>query len=467
MRILKRFAAVIVCMALSTALYPTWEALGAEALSTSFELNDITAPTLANQGVDSAYRHNGTGNKAVYYYGYLRRPTALTGEPFTECFPYMCYGTGSRITELNHNLLSFNFDTPSNPIGINDVVYLSFYYRSASKFTGMDGNTYTGKTQTPSVRLNSKEIAMSELSSGSTTLSAFEADDQWHKVEYYLPITKELYEDTFGGSINLLQLRISFLSLDLAAYIELAGMRYGIMKTGGAEITNRMAYTYLGWNLRKGELNTLTVDGEAVALKSGINEYTVHADTTNPNIQATQSAGVACMPEITESGILEYEIKAYGKGYDSRLADDAQRSYLQCVDENGAFSESGTEQAYTVLNSEHYSVVLLHLSVNLVETALKLNGAAYDGTAVLKGGDSIVIEETFKNIKGVGTSYMTLLVFYNGESIVEVIPYKNTVGAAETSVAASHTYTLPNGDYSGRSVDLFIIDMSTMSDVLK
>ena len=85
--------------------------VGYAAEDYTFEISGYTTPTSVRQTVDSALRETGTGNKPVYY-KYSRKAEPLENDLFAECYTYLCHGTGEKITDVNKNMLTFNFSLP-------------------------------------------------------------------------------------------------------------------------------------------------------------------------------------------------------------------------------------------------------------------------------------------------------------------------------------------------------------------
>lgn len=454
---MKKVTALVLCALLLITSCGVMAAEEDGYAASVFTISDA-APTLANQGVENAYRHNGTGSKAVYYYNYIRRPETLEGDIITEGYPYMCYGTGTPITELNHNILTFNMGMPTDEVVAGDAIYFSFYYRSAETFTGKDGNPYTGNTQQPSVRFDNKTVPMYTLDGGSGDMIA---DGEWHLAEYYLPITEELYNGSLGGKLSGFQFRISFLRLDLAAYIELAELRCGVLETA-TPCTDKMAYTYIGRHLQEGKLASLTVDGANVPLKNGLTEYTRDSDSDDPVVEATDTASRTA--EVTKTGLGAYEIKAYGPGYDSRFPADTERTYRRAL-KDGVFSESGAEEKYTVKNADHFGIITLKLNIRPVAAEMTVNGAA--PTGAFAAGDVISIAESYRNIRAEDKTYITLLILSKNGQIMELVPFRTTLSASEETKEEAFTYTLAGADYTEVTADMMVIDTATCADVLK
>lgn len=431
------------------------------------ELEGFKTPQLVNQGVDSKYRHNGSGDKSVYYYGYIRRPEAMSDDIFSEAYPYLCYGTGNKINEVNHNLMSFNFSLPDGGLNLNDCLYFSFYYKSEAEFES-GGNTYSGETQKPEVRFNGKDVKLYELSKGNTECSEYVADGEWHLAEYYLPLDNEIYENTFKGRIDLLQLRISFLNLDKAAKIYFSGFRYGVLKLGEGDIcTNSKAYTYLGMLLQGGGIDYIEVDGVKTEVKSGIHEYTFTPQNAVPSVSAIKSENVLKEPEITQKKSGEYEIKAYSLGYDSKFSENQERWFLKSVSSDGIFDENGTVIPYSVKNGDFFSIYKIFINLKKATVKITCNGNEVSDLSSFSGGDVLTVNEKIFNPDFEKIRYITLLLFYNEGKISDVVPYEFVVDETMAEAEKSFEYTLEDKNYEKTAVECLVIDCETFADVLK
>lgn len=467
-RDMKRAVIAVLILAFSIPWTVAAEGGGERFAEASLMLSDIAAPLRAIQTVKSQYRHNGNGNKAVHYYGYVRRPISAEGIGPDKCYPYMCYGTGEEITVAGDNMLTFDFNPQDGGIKENDCIYFSFYYRSAARFTDSAANDYEGTAQRPEILFNNNELKMNELCSGNSSLSEFVPDGKWRRVEYYLPLTAEVYNDILGGDVSVLSFRISFLKLNCAAYIELGGMRCGTMRLSGKQtITNKKAYTYLGELLQAGKLRSLKIDGESVALKDGVYEYTVDPSGAEPEIEAENVGYVKKAPEIIKKKETKYEVKAYSANYDELISEPEPYTYMKCVDENGNFDENGTETAYTVENAEQYSIYTVRLNMKAAQAVLTVNGKETTDISGCGAGDIINIGQSIRNIDAEDKTYITLLIFYQDGTVTDVVTFKTDILKDESGKDSVFTFVLGDGDYSGGSVDCLVIDTSTFADVLR
>ena len=365
-------------------------------------------------------------------------------------------------------MLTFNFALPVTSVSQNDTVYLSFWYRSGKTFTGKDSNTYNGEVQTPKIMFNSNDVSVYEVSSASTELSAYAADGNWHKAEYFVPLTEDVYVSKLSSAVSNYQMRISFLDLDCAAEIQFAGMKCGVLKVNdGKEITVKKAATYLGKALASGKLTALNVNGTDITVSDSFSEYTVPSDSADEPLIIAESNIAGGKVEIQKKDISEYELHIYSPGYDEKLADDAERSYVKYVSADGVFDENAEAVSYSIKNSEHYSVIKVFLDVKTVTAELKVNGIATNLLTGCVAGDKITLDEKYTNIEGKSLDYISLIVIKNGNNIEELYSFKTTVSETESTKTEKIEVVLGDKDYSGKTADFYIIDLSTNCDIIK
>ena len=433
----------------------------------SFVLTDYTVPTSVRQSVDSKYRETGTTNHPVYY-KYSRTAEKLTDDLFDSCYTYLCHGTGEEITNINHNMLTFNFALPTSSVEQNDTVYFSFWYRSNMTFTGRDSQSYTGTEQQPIIMFNSNNVNVYEVSSGNAELSAYVPDSTWHKVEYYVPLTSEVYVSDLGSIISNYQFRISFLNLNMAAEIQFAGMKCGVLKVNDGEaITEKKAATYLGKALTKGQISSLAINGTDIAVSDLFGEYNVSSDSVDEVDIVVQNKLKDGKIDILKNGISEYELHVYSPGYDLRMDDDEQRNYIKYVSDSGMFDESAEAKSYSVKNSDHYSVIKIYVDIKTVWAELAVNGNITNSLEGCVVGDKITLTEKYINVEKKDITYMSLVVLKKGNNIRALYPFKTVLAQSDTEKEVTFEVELTDNDYNGMTADFYIIDLLTNSDIIK
>ena len=463
MRIKNKITALLIVMTMCISVSAFVQV---NASATNFTYTGITTPASVNHNVNNSYRHNSSsGSKAVHYYGYTRTPSSYTNDLFENGYDYMCYGTGKTSTEYSWNQLTFNFPNNFTSMKTSDVLYFSFYYRSHSEFTGLaDNNTYTGIATLPTLRFKDKTIPVYELASGKASGNAqackfFEPDDQWHKAEFYVPVTDSIAE------LTTLNFWVCFMRMSEACFINMSGFSLGLLSLDESITpSNDAYYTLLGHALNKASLTGLNVNSENVVLSEGLFEYTVDSDGIDPEIEAT-GLNLAKAPVVEKINNFNYEITSFALGYDS-LVDD-ELTYSEKVSDDGSFSETGTVRQYTVTNSDKTSVYKLNLNIKPVNAVVKVNGVETNSLVGCEDGDVVTITETYNNFYDKNFTYMTLLIIKNNGQTVRLVPFKTELAAFQTSKGENFTYTLDLGDYTSAECDLLIVDTSTFCDILK
>lgn len=430
---------------------------------TEFIYSGITAPSEVTHNVDNSYRHSGSGTKAVHYYGYGRKPEQYTDDLFAEGYNYMCYGTGRTTAEYSWNNFTVRFPNDLTELSAGDALYFSFYYRSAPAFEGADGSgSYTGQETLPTLRFNDKSTPMYELASGRQSGSAgcitFQPDGQWHKAEYYVPVTAAT------SGVQTLGFWICYMQMEYACSIDMAGFSYGVLKPGGGITpSNEAYYTLLGWELNRGALTSLTVDGRQVALQAGVTEYTADADAVGAVVSAQGTGAVE--PAVIQKDDFTYEITAYAAGYDTLI--DEERQYIQRTAADGSFDQAGTDAVYTAANASRTQVYTVHLNVKPVTASLFVNGQETAMPYACAAGEQLEIREVYNNFTDEARTFMTLLVFYKDGQLFRIVPYKTELSPLENDRREQFFYTPDLTDYDGVTCDMMIMDTENFADVLK
>ena len=350
------------------------------------------------QNCADSYRHSSGGT--VYYYGYNRSPEAWADGLFTSGYTYMQKGGGGN--SYDNNFLQLEFDTSAvfgsdYTIKDHDVIYLSFYYKSASGFD-FDGEAYTGTDNAAiSVKLggnNQKGVSMFNLhtpdanaGNNRATASLYtQADDSWHKVELGIMVDSDALTDNQKNNILLTgraRFSIDFYSLANAYQIQFAGFSIGLMQfdstaTAEEDITPVRGLEYLCRTLESAtaDVQAFATDGfitytaQDPETEEKIYDYTVTALSETPEVQATNSE-TASFRSVLETqcqaaadGALD--VAVYAPAYDKTAAADDTAAYITFSDLDsttapGAAGVGCTARTLSAANGAYTESYTLHV----------------------------------------------------------------------------------------------------------
>lgn len=428
----------------------------------SFTITPYQNPMSVRQSVKSAYRETSTGSKPVYY-KYSRSAEPLSGDKFENCYTYMCHGTGTSITELNDNMLMFNFNLPEAVSG-NSVVYFSVWYRSKTEFVGRDSQNYAGQNQKPYIMFNSNNVKALELETGSDDLSEFIADGVWHKKNYLVPVSESVFKDELSSTVNSLQFRVSFLELGKAADIEFAGMKCGVLKLSAeTELTDKKALTYLSKALTEGEIKSLSVNGEPVSVRKGKREYAVSVLDPEVNILAENAVG-GLTANVEKIGEGHYRITAYGPWYDSKLDENDEICCLMSVDDSGNFDETRELKPYILKKSDVFSNIDVYVKIESLTAKFYVNGTEKGVPCTVEKGDRIAINERITNVNAQNLEFVSVIVLMKDGYIYNIYPFRTKCESTETAKDADFEVI---ADEDGLTADYYVIDVLTFADCIK
>jgi len=179
----------------------TWASLSVTSFAAdSFNPDDMGTPTFVYGNVVPAYT---AVNSAGYAVGKTQNGTFTNDGIFANGWYHKQTNTGGNTYDNNYH--QYTFDTSSvfgdkYTIKGGDTIYLSFYYKSASSFD-FNGTNYVGKDSPATINIkiggnNKNGFAMYNLNKYEansknrfTPLTFAKADDQWHKLQYFVHIT--------------------------------------------------------------------------------------------------------------------------------------------------------------------------------------------------------------------------------------------------------------------------------------
>ena len=425
----------------------------ADSMTSMLELSAEELPEVTAE-INQSYINGGV----IESFGATVTPAELENDLFDKALPYMCYGNGSS------NRWDCLWKIPMNvsEYDDNDVVYISFYYKSAAEFTGANGSSYTGADLSAQARYTSESSnrypMWTKVEEEVYSIPTFFADGKWHKVNFLAPASK--VKDNI--------ITLYFLDMSKPQYILFAGFRSGVLKfPDEAAYNNDRAYTELGWHLQNVDVGAIVLNGKTVNLEQGVYEYSISADSDKLDA-AMPEGSAATIAEVKKISDGCYEVLVAAPGYNYGLSDDSQIPFRRRVDSaTGEFAYSGAIEAYTVENSQMVEKYTVNLVLRTAEAALTVDGeekTALDGCI---GGEEIVLDVKYRNQKAENKTYMAVLVIYRDKAAKAVIPAREEITAEQAELEKQYTYELPEGDYAGCTVDFLVIDTETMYDVVK
>lgn len=442
---MKKYILAILIGIIFTLPFQAWAESTAANMDSTFEL-----------GVENGEKITASVNAAYTFirnYGTDVSPIALENDAFDKAYPYQCYGGGSN--NRWDNIFKMKFDIPEAED--NDCVWLSYYYKSATSFVGGDGNTYTGTTMDIQQQRNTTNQIVTNLKAGAYG-DTFIADDEWHRVDLYMS----------AANIKEKELLIYFTDMSKPMYVLFAGFRAGVVHfPEGESYNNDRAYTELGWHLQNTNADTIILNGKTVNLEQGVYEY---------NLSADEDALTAELPEGSAAAVSEvkkisggcYEVWVTAPGYSRGGSDDTSITFRRRVNSStGEFLSNGTVETYTVKNSQMVKKYTVNLVLRTAEAALTVDGeekSALDGCV---GGEEIVLDVKYRNLKAENKTYIAVLVIYKDKAVKAVIPAREEITPEQSEVSKAYTYVLPEDDYTGCTADFLVIDTETMYDVVK
>ena len=77
------------------------------------------------------------------------------------------------------------------------------------------------------------------------------------------------------------------------------------------------------------------------------------------------------------------------------------------------------------------------------------------------------MQNTYNNIKSEKRSFTAVLALSQNGNLKKIIAANADVEALSGKVEEEYTYTLPDGNWDGWTVKSYVVDRSTMCDVLR
>ena len=264
-------------------------------------------------------------------------PIALEDDLFDKAYVYGWGGGGANYGSSLQTYMKVPLNIPEH--SASDAIYVSFYYKSLSS---RNGKTPPATQRMDHIRDNSNMVV--NLDAGidyrgqNTGMGAFifEADDEWHKVEIYMP--GDRFADNYLNFFH-------DTTVD-ALYFMVADVRAGVVKDAGAAYNNDKAYTEIGWLAK--EINTpskITVNGSELDLADEDKVYTFEVDSVEAPVVEVEGSDYI-VTKVTDK---MYEINPVAYGYDKSKISTDKVDYRQRGFENG----SGT----WIYNSGNINVV--------------------------------------------------------------------------------------------------------------
>ena len=262
-----------------------------------------------------------------YYGNGSAAPVNLKDDLFDKAYRYMYIPGGN--PGWTSAYMKFDLDIPERKA--QDGIYVSFYYKAASTFKGTDDATYTSPASIAMNHIRDGKERLVNLQTQGLGDFAFLADDKWHKIEAYVPADGRFADNVlyiYNGSLATMDVLV-------------ADIKVGVVSLDN--YNNDVAYTQMGWNLKKpGSITALNVSGQSLDLSGGKKEFNVSVEG---KVQITAEGSDYITEEIEED---KYKVTAVAPGYNKALSDDGDVMYRERW--NGS-SYSGNINQITVKNS--------------------------------------------------------------------------------------------------------------------
>ena len=428
-------------------------AQSAEKIKSEFILGEETLPTPIAQIGDHYYEAG-----VVEYFGEEVAPITLENDIFDKALPYMCYGGGS----TNRWDCFWDISLSCPEYDEDDVVYMSFYYKSASSFKGVNGVKYTGNDMTAQTRFTGeagdKYPIYRNMETAEYALPTIVADGKWHQVHLYAE----------GAKVVDATLRFNFLDMKKAQYVLFTGFRCGVLKNASSDGYNEdRAYTELGWHLQSFDAQKLMINSKEIALKDGVSEYTVSAQEDAITAELGENSK-SYVTEVKKLSPGKYQVTVAAPGYVKGRDDSDEITFRRKVDSStGEISSSATAEAYKVLNGSMKRTYTVNLLLKSAEVKILVDGEEKTSLDGLSGGEEIILDVTYSNIKKENKTYITVLAIYADNNALAVVPVRKEISSDDTEIKEQYKYTLPEGDYTKAVAKSYVIDIENMFDVSK
>ncbi|MDO4562541.1 MAG: hypothetical protein Q4C12_01770 [Clostridia bacterium] len=439
---------------LKTALLLTLMLLAGTICAAAYDFDCMRiSPSTVIQNTDKKYRHNGGEEASVYYYGYLRNAEVSSDEVMTEAWGSMCYGGGSVLSDAAANMLVFTFETPEMIVEANDTVYISFFYKNASSFTGKDGVEYAGNEITPLLTFGDKSVVMNTLGAADGAVTPLKADDKWHRMDCFVTISEEQLNNIFAGTITKKELRVSMLELDKAFFVELADMSIGLLKAGEDTSFEKTA-SDISDALCDVMPESITVNGERILLRSGVLQYTARWSDA-AEVEVTDQGGVPIAAVAEQIDTDTIEVKLYAIGYNKYDGEGEKIPLLVLRD--GVLTLTEKE------NSEFCGIITIVKEHIEAQIQITLNGEEVQTAFFPQSGDSAQIRIVFDNRQEAKT-YIALVILKKDGALLSAAAYKKTLteGSAATEAAIEHTFS---DVAEGAQAEILLINAQTFAAV--
>ena len=380
-------------------------------------------------------------------YGQEVMPIELTDDAFDKAYPYQCYGGGSN--NRWDNIFKIKLDIPDAKE--NDCVWISYYYKSATSFTGGNGKQYTGATMSIPQHRNTKNDIVLEMKTAQY-VGDFITDDKWHKVDLYMKASQMTGEE----------LSIYFTDMSKPVYYLFAGFRAGVVHfEEGTEYNNDRAYTELGWHLQKENTKELMLNGKIYNVEE--DEVYVDADS---DVLDIKSVGSDAVYEVNKLGMGKYEVKLYAPGYDKSVDEIGVATFRRRINKStGEFAGDGTIEQYKVTNAKLTRTFNVNLNFKEVTVVLKVDGEEKTDISDCVGGEKITTDVTFVNVNGESKTFITVVSIYKDGSVMAVIPTREVMTEDTPVITNQYKYILPEDDYEGAEIKLYVINTANMFDI--
>lgn len=342
----------------------------------------------------------------------------LTDTLFDSAFRISSIGTDA---VPSTNQIRITFDSPAMTAG--EYVYVSFYYRALSECNGV---TYENKPVSFACTSLNMSSGLKAASNGTTYQSA-ENFDTWYKVSYTYPLASDVAE----GS-RYMQISFSKPADFLPAYcMEIAGVNilyFGSVTGQSSElIQNEISQT-----LKTAEFSSLTLDGENIDLTLYPTGYTKSILWNGEQLPAVEAKDM------------------YGRDAEVRYSDDKLPADVTVT----AFSY---EYDFTSPDDSLKSTYTLRLDYVKSGTVTLVGTNETSSLEECTGGETVTARPTFYNPNGEIQNYVVVLGIYKGNKCMLAVPWNYTVNSDKTADTQDFSYTLPDGDYSGAELRVFVI----------
>ena len=417
----------------------------AERIESEFILGEETLPVPSAQIGDHYYEAG-----IIEYFGEEIEPIELKNDEFEKALPFMCYGGGG----TNRWDCSWEIPLLCPEYDSDDVLYVTFSYKSADRFDGYTGNNSTVQTRYNGETDNNYPIYRN-METADFAVPTLVADGKWHTVHLYAEGTKVIEPI----------LKLNFLDMKKPQYVLFAGFRCGVIKNNSDIGYNEdRAYTELGWHLQKIDTEKLIINSKEINLKEETVEITVPAEDDILSVELDSNAK-SYISDIKKLSQGVYEVTVAAPGYVKWADDAAEINFRRKIDASGEFSQGSTAEVYKVLNGSMKRTYTINLLLKSANAKIFVDGEEKTDISDCVGGEEITADVTYMNIKGENKTFITVITICKDGTAVAVLPAREVMAEDVAEVTKQYSYTLPEGDYEGAEVKLYVIDTANMFDV--